>query len=119
MIAKLADLDAGSYAGALRNPRGFILAAGKQAEGPDHAWKLAMPEDLGEERVMKRLLSQFDVILIEADGAKRLPLKVPSDTEPVLIPQTGLIIACVGLTAGGKHFGDSCFRFVSHGGWLS
>lgn len=80
MIAKLADLDAGSYAGALRNPRGFILAAGKQAEGPDHAWKLAMPEDLGEERVMKRLLSQFDVILIEADGAKRLPLKVPSDT---------------------------------------
>ena len=67
MIAKLADLDAGSYAGALRNPRGFILAAGKQAEGPDHAWKLAMPEDLGEERVMKRLLSQFDVILIEAD----------------------------------------------------
>ena len=118
VIAKLADLDAGSYAGALRNPRGFILAAGKQAEGPDHAWKLAMPEDLGEERVMKRLLSQFDVILIEADGAKRLPLKVPSDTEPVLIPQTGLIIACVGLTAGGKHFGDSCFRFVSHGGWL-
>lgn len=45
---------------------------------------------------MKRLLSQFDVILIEADGAKRLPLKVPSDTEPVLIPQTGLIIACCG-----------------------
>lgn len=118
VIPKLADLDAGSYAGALRNPRGFILAAGKQAEGPDHAWKLAMPEDLGEERVMKRLLSQFDVILIEADGAKRLPLKVPSDTEPVLIPQTGLIIACVGLTAGGKQFGDSCFRFTSHGGWL-
>lgn len=118
VIPKLADLDAGSYAGALRNPGGFILAAGKQAEGPDHAWKLAMPEDLGEERVMKRLLSQFDVILIEADGAKRLPLKVPSDTEPVLIPQTGLIIACVGLTAGGKQFGDSCFRFTSHGGWL-
>ena len=45
VIAKLADLDAGSYAGALRNPRGFILAAGKQAEGPDHAWKLAMPEE--------------------------------------------------------------------------
>ena len=118
VIPKLADLDAASYAGALRNPGGFILAAGKQAENPDHAWKLAMPEDLGEERVMKRLLSQFDVILIEADGAKRLPLKVPSDTEPVLIPQTGLIIACVGLTACGKQFGDSCFRFASHGSWL-
>lgn len=118
VIPKLADLDAVSYAGALRNPGGFILAAGKQAENPDNAWKLAMSEDLGEERVMKRLLSQFDVILIEADGAKRLPLKVPSETEPVLIPQTGLIIACVGLTAGGRQFGDSCFRFASHGGWL-
>ena len=35
-----------------------------------------MPEDLGEESVMQKLLKQFDVILIEADGSKRLPLKV-------------------------------------------
>ncbi|MEQ2564394.1 selenium cofactor biosynthesis protein YqeC [Ventrimonas sp. CLA-AP-H27] len=110
--------DAGIRAGEGQNTDGSILAAGKQAEGPNSAWKLAMPEDLGEEAVMKKLLTQFDVILIEADGSKRLPLKVPSETEPVLIPQTGLVIACAGLTAGGKQFGDTCFRFASHGGWL-
>lgn len=110
--------DAGIRAGEGQNTDGSILAAGKQAEGPNSAWKLAMPEDLGEEAVMKKLLTKFDVILIEADGSKRLPLKVPSETEPVLIPQTGLVIACAGLTAGGKQFGDTCFRFASHGGWL-
>lgn len=110
--------DAGIHAGEGQNTDGSILAAGKQAEWPNSAWKLAMPEDLGEEAVMKKLLTQFDVILIEADGSKRLPLKVPSETEPVLIPQTGLVIACAGLTAGGKQFGDTCFRFASHGGWL-
>ena len=80
--------------------------------------KLTMPEDLGEQSVMQKLLKQFDVILIEADGSKRLPLKVPSETEPVLVPQTGLIIACAGLTAAGNQFGDTCFRFSSHGSWL-
>lgn len=109
VVTKLADLDLTTHR---------ILAAGKQAEGPNGSWKLAMPEDLGEEHVMERLLTQFDVILIEADGSKRLPLKVPSETEPVLIPQTGLVIACAGLTAGGKTFGSTCFRFASHGGWL-
>ncbi|MDR1765531.1 MAG: putative selenium-dependent hydroxylase accessory protein YqeC [Lachnospiraceae bacterium] len=28
----------------------------------------------------------FDVVLVEADGAKHLPLKVPADYEPVIIP---------------------------------
>lgn len=139
VVPKLADLDvwmrsrngaaagqnmaeaagrADGTAGGIRKQGGFILAAGKQAEGPNSAWKLAMPEDLGKETVMEQLLTQFDVILIEADGSKRLPLKVPSGTEPVLIPQTGLVIACAGLTAGGKLFGDTCFRFASHGIWL-
>ena len=111
VVPKLADLD-------VRMCGGFILAAGKQAEGPNSTWKLAMPDDLGEEAVMGQLLAQFDVILIEADGSKRLPLKVPSEKEPVLIPQTGLVIACAGLTAGGKTFETTCFRFDSHGGWL-
>ncbi len=116
-MAEAVGCAAGNAVG-VQKKNGFILAAGKQAEGPNNAWKLAMPEDLGEESVMKKLLAQFDVILIEADGSKRLPLKVPSEKEPVLIPQTGLVIACAGLTAGGKTLGSACFRFASHGGWL-
>lgn len=93
VMPKLADLDvwmrsgnntspdrnvaeAGDYAdgnsGEIRKNGGRILAAGKQAEGPNSTWKLTMPEDLGEESVMQKLLKQFDVILIEADGSKRL-----------------------------------------------
>lgn len=97
---------------------GKILVAGKQAQGPGMEEKLTMPEDLGDESVMKRLLGHFDVILIEADGSKRLPFKIPSETEPVLIPQTGMVVACAGLKAGGKTFADVCFRFASHGAWL-
>lgn len=106
MVAEAGDYADGN-SGEIRKNGGRILAAGKQAEGPNSTWKLTMPEDLGEESVMQKLLKQFDVILIEADGSKRLPLKVPSETEPVLVPQTGLIIACAGLTAAGNQFGDT------------
>lgn len=115
VAATLGEIDFESF---LENTHVSILAAGKQAEEPKSEWKLTMPEDLGEDAVMKRLLTRFDIILIEADGSKRLPMKIPSEREPVLIPQTGLVIACMGLTAGGKTFGDACFRFDSHGAWL-
>ncbi|MDO5405955.1 MAG: selenium cofactor biosynthesis protein YqeC [Eubacteriales bacterium] len=80
--------------------------------------KLAQPEGLGESAEMERLLELADVILIEADGAKWLPVKVPREGEPVLIPQTGLVIACAGLRAVGKTFDEACFRFEEQGRWL-
>ncbi len=107
-----------AFAGKTGKRQGFILTAGRQDETPGCEWKLTRPLDLGEKAVMKKLLAWFDVILIEADGSKRLPVKIPSETEPVLISQTGLVIACMGLTAGEKTFGESCFRFATHGGWL-
>lgn len=109
---KLSEFDA------QRQHGGWMLVAGKQAAGKGTEQKLTMPEDLGDEKVMKQLLSWFDVVLIEADGSKRLPLKVPSETEPVLISQTGLVIACAGLSAGTKTFEEACFRFASQGSWL-
>lgn len=59
-----------------------------------------------------------DVILIEADGAKKKPMKVPADQEPVLVPETEMVIACVGLSAIGTSWEESCFRFHSDGSWL-
>ena len=58
------------------------------------------------------------MVLIEADGARLLPVKIPEAWEPVIIPQTGMVIACAGLSALGQTFGDACFRFGSAGGWL-
>lgn len=99
-----------------------MLTAGALEETCDESGnpvrKLVMPEGLGEPEAMKQLLERFDVILIEADGAKHRPVKVPGEQEPVLIPQTGLVIACVGLSAVGQSFGESCFRFGTKGAWL-
>lgn len=49
-------------------------------------------------------------ILIEADGAKRLPCKVPAEWEPVILPETTHVISVYGLDAVGKPIGEICFR---------
>ena len=43
-----------------------------------------------------------DVILVEADGAKRCPLKAPNETEPVIPTSTTLTLLVVGLDGIGK-----------------
>lgn len=49
-------------------------------------------------------------ILIEADGAKRMPLKVPAEHEPVILEQTGHVLSVYGLDAIGSTLESSCFR---------
>lgn len=98
--------------------QGNILTAGKPLENREGICKLSMPEGLGDQDEMERILSFTDVILIEADGAKRMPVKIPADHEPVIVSQTGLVIACAGLSALGKTFEESCFRFEKQGKWL-
>ena len=57
------------------------------------------------------LIDYADILLIEADGARRLPLKFPGDHEPVLIPETKAVIGCAGLDSMGQRFCDACFRY--------
>ena len=49
-------------------------------------------------------------MLIEADGAKRMPLKVPADHEPVILPQTTHVLSVYGLDAVGRPLEEVCFR---------
>ena len=52
-----------------------------------------------------------DYVLVEADGAKKLPLKAPGDHEPVLPSRTSLLIPVVGVDAVGRSLNDdSVFR---------
>lgn len=51
-----------------------------------------------------------DVVLVEADGSKGLPLKYPNATEPVIPPQTDEIIVVCGLNAIGQKAKDVCHR---------
>lgn len=49
-------------------------------------------------------------VIVEADGARRMPCKVPGEHEPVLYPETTEVLAVYGLDAIGKSIQDSCFR---------
>ncbi|MDD5805705.1 MAG: selenium cofactor biosynthesis protein YqeC [Clostridia bacterium] len=50
-----------------------------------------------EERELKKLVPLCNVMLIEADGAKRKPLKVPADWEPVIPEFADVVISVIGL----------------------
>lgn len=56
------------------------------------------------------LLKQADFLLIEADGSKRMPLKVPAKHEPVLIPETDLVVGVLGFHSVGKKIGEVSHR---------
>ena len=51
-----------------------------------------------------------DVVLVEADGSKCLPLKFPNATEPVIPENTDEIIVVCGLNSIGQKAKDVCHR---------
>jgi len=53
----------------------------------------------------------WDCILVEADGARHLPLKAPGDDEPVTPASAVAVVAVIGLDCLGKQLGDdAAFR---------
>ena len=52
-----------------------------------------------------------DYLLIEADGAKRMPLKIPASHEPVIPECTGHVMAVMGLDACGRKAEECLFRY--------
>lgn len=50
------------------------------------------------------------VLLLEADGAKRLPVKAPAEQEPVICEETDIVLNVYGMCAIGKKIGEGCFR---------
>lgn len=56
-------------------------------------------------------LWELDVpVLAEADGARRMPLKVPAGHEPVIHPRTTHVLSVYGLDAVGEKLKTVCFR---------
>ncbi len=56
-------------------------------------------------------LTIADYILIEADGSKHMPLKFPSENEPVIPIDTEMVIAVIGLWCIGSPISSVCHRF--------
>ncbi len=57
-----------------------------------------------------RVCSFADVVLVEADGSKRLPLKFPNASEPVIPENTEEILVVCGLNAIGQPAKAVCHR---------
>ncbi len=72
---------------------------------PTEASKLAAPD-----LPISRMAELADYVLVEADGAKRLPLKAPAGHEPVIPPEARLVIASAGLEGAGKPIYQAAFR---------
>lgn len=67
--------------------------------------------------VLSVLSRRYDVILIEADGSRRLPLKIHTARDPVILKETTGVIGVIGAAALGKKaeyavFGDQSDRIV-------
>lgn len=65
----------------------------------------APPQDLYE-----TLQPQADVILCEADGSRHHPCKVPAAHEPVLLPDSDIVLAVAGMDALGCSLAQACQR---------
>jgi xanthine dehydrogenase accessory factor len=60
--------------------------------------------------VYRAVCAEADVVLVEADGSRRMPLKYPAAYEPVLPANTDEIVLCVGLSALGRPAREVCHR---------
>lgn len=65
----------------------------------------APPQDLYE-----ALQLQADVILCEADGSRHHPCKAPAAHEPVLLPESDIVLAVAGTDALGNSLQQVCQR---------
>lgn len=68
--------------------------------------KLTLPP----QSVYEALQLQADVILCEADGSRHHPCKVPAEYEPVLLPDSDIVLAVVGMDALGNSLQQACQR---------
>lgn len=83
--------------------KGQVLVTGLSSpEGKFQGMELSELEKLG---------GLCDVLLVEADGAKMLPLKIPREGEPVLLKGTHAVIGCAGLDCLGQTWEEKCFRY--------
>ncbi len=82
---------------------------------------------LGEDRKLSSLsdplltlaAEQADYIFYEADGARRLPLKLHAATEPVILPDTLHCVIVAGLSALGKPLSEYVHRYALRPDWAA
>jgi len=82
---------------------GIRIVVSDDPERPDKV--TAPPAD-----ILDSLRETADVVLIEADGSRRMPLKWPADHEPVIPDYTDYTVCVAGLSALGRKTTDVVYR---------
>ena len=86
--------------------RDALWAAGTYAV----AGKPAAQNKLTQPACLEEWMQAAEAVFLEADGAKGLPCKAPAAHEPVLLPQSDILLAVAGLSALGRPLEQVCFR---------
>ena len=82
---------------------GIRIVVSDDPERPD---KVSAPPA----EVLDSLRDTADVVLIEADGSRRMPLKWPADWEPVIPDYTDITVCVAGLSALGRRTADVVYN---------
>ena len=64
-----------------------------------------------EPQILEQAIPLADIVLIEADGARKLPFKAPKAWEPVIHPKTSRIVIMAGLAATKNPIRECCYNW--------
>ena len=70
------------------------------------------------EKELHQYMKAAEIVLIEADGAKCNPCKIPAAHEPVILEESTLIIGVMGMDCLNRPVSEVCFRWQEGEGWL-
>lgn len=59
----------------------------------------------------QKLCDILDYVIIEADGSRAMPMKIPNAGEPIIPDNVNEIIIVVGMESTGRKIGYICHRF--------
>jgi probable selenium-dependent hydroxylase accessory protein YqeC len=104
----------------IREPEGFFLTDSDGA-GVESVWEKGKIAVLGTragegkisapaQNFFEVMAKRADVVLVEADGSRGLPIKVPAVYEPVLSAKENLVVGVAGIDAWGQPLEKCCHR---------
>lgn len=82
--------------------RGEHAACGERTENG----KFRAPQDA----LLRELLAEADAVIVEADGAHMRACKAPAEHEPVILPESDVVIGVMGVEVLGGMIGEVCHR---------
>ena len=85
----------------------------KTPPGPDYFGRQEASGKLAplDEETFARICREYDVVLVEGDGSHCMPVKIPSEREPVIPDHTDEIAVIMGAHAIGRRLDVVCQRY--------